>query len=276
VRPCLFCRPRAHPAEAPKRLASHTHVPHQRANRHVAARPPSDRVTHRFLTPPTFSPLPMCTTARPYPLQQTIIEEKSSLVFSFYQSQLELPPTPLLYASDKHRAKEPMAAALVCLPASPSSWCAILEESRCLAHPLRAPYRPPSITAVLPHRRPPHPATDPSLLHLRENPTITTHFLDCFGNFPDPLSSPAFRSATSICHHHGEAPPASPSSCQHPKWLSHLFLVPLDLLHHRILPPATGIGRCRHHPNAMGAPLLCSTMVYQPKWLALASCGPCE
>jgi hypothetical protein len=59
--------------------------------------------------------------------------------------------------------------------------------------------------------------------------------------------------ATSICCHHGEAPPVSLSSCQHPKWLPHLFLVPLDPLHDRILLPATGIGRCRHHHTPQGA-----------------------
>jgi hypothetical protein len=112
---------------------------------------------------------------------------KSSLVFSFYQSQLELPPTPLLCAAAKHRAKEPMDAIPV-YPVSPPSWCAVPEESQWLAHPLQAPRYPHSIAVRLPHRRSSHPATDLSPFHLREHPTVTTHLLNYPSSLPDNMS----------------------------------------------------------------------------------------
>jgi hypothetical protein len=72
VRPSSFCQPRVHPAEALTHPAHRARAPHQRAGRHVITGPPSDHVAHHFPTPPTFSLLPMCAAACPYPLQQPI------------------------------------------------------------------------------------------------------------------------------------------------------------------------------------------------------------
>jgi hypothetical protein len=70
-----FCWPRAHPAEAPTRPVRHACMP----SHHVTAEPPSDHVAHHFPTPPTFSMLPTCATAHPYPLPQLIIGENPHL-----------------------------------------------------------------------------------------------------------------------------------------------------------------------------------------------------
>jgi hypothetical protein len=143
-------------------------------------------------------------------------------------------------------------------PTSPPSWCAILEEShRRPVHPQRAPRYLPSITAGPSHQRPLHPATDPSSFHLHEHSTDTTHLLNYSGGFPDPRSDLAPSASDFNLLPPRRSPPVSPSSRQHPKWLPHLFFFPLDTLHHRILPPATRIDRCRHHPAPMGRALPC-------------------
>jgi hypothetical protein len=83
-------------------------------------RPPFPDPTHLFTAAHVCRCLPLSSAA-------THRRGKSLLLFSFYQRQLERPPTPLLCAAAKHRAKEPMAAASVG-PASPPSWCAIPYE----------------------------------------------------------------------------------------------------------------------------------------------------